>query len=323
VLDAPGEAFDLDAEALAADLPLEDPVRAYLNEIGQYALLDYEQEQGLARRIALGVAAAEQLRDEPEAPLNVCQALRDQIADGKAARHALIQANLRLVVSVAKKYAALGGMPLMDLIQEGNIGLMRAADKFDPARGLKFSTYATHWIRQGVNRGRQDQSRTVRLPVHAQEFLYKVHQVQLRLQQRLQREPRPEDLAEALGERPEKVRQALLAAQGIVLFSTPTGHDADSEFGDLLPDQHSVAPDDAATQQCLREDLRAAVARLPERERRIIQLRYGLHDGRERTLEEVGAVIGVTRERIRQLEAVALRKLRHPALGRKLRGYAQ
>ncbi|HYF65491.1 MAG TPA: RNA polymerase sigma factor RpoD, partial [Herpetosiphonaceae bacterium] len=241
-------------------------------------------------------------------------------ARGCDSRQHLIQANLRLVVSIAKKYTSYG-LTMMDLVQEGNIGLMRAVEKFDYTKGHKFSTYATWWIRQAITRAIADQSRTIRLPVHMGEAISQVKRTSHKLQQTMQREPTPEEIADAMGITPTKVRRTLEASMHPLSLEMPVGQEGEGRMGDFIEDERISTPVDAAAQTMLREQIEEVLQKLPERERKIIQLRYGLKDGRYRTLEEVGLEFGITRERIRQIEAVALRKLRHPHLGKKLRGY--
>jgi RNA polymerase primary sigma factor len=302
------------------DIALDDPVRMYLQEIGQVPLLSAEQEVVLAKQMESG--------DEASARLERCDyntreerySLAVQVERGNDARQHLIQANLRLVVSIAKKYTSYG-LTMMDLVQEGNIGLMRAVEKFDYTKGHKFSTYATWWIRQAITRAIADQSRTIRLPVHMGEAISQVKRTSHKLQQVMQREPTPEEIAEAMGMSPSKVRRTLEASMHPLSLEMPVGQEGEGRMGDFIEDDRISAPADAAAQMMLREQIEEVLQKLPERERKIIQLRYGLKDGRYRTLEEVGVEFGITRERIRQIEAVALRKLRHPHLGKKLRGY--
>jgi RNA polymerase primary sigma factor len=246
--------------------------------------------------------------------------LERQYARGCDARQRLIQANLRLVVSIAKKYRSYG-LTIMDLVQEGNIGLMRAVEKFDYTRGHKFSTYATWWIRQAVTRAIADQGRTIRLPVHMNDAIGKVKRAAHALQQTLLREPTAEEIAETMGISATKVRHVLEAARYPLSLEVPIGYEGEGRIGDYIEDDDAIPPDEAAAASLLRTQIEEVLQKVPERERKIIQLRYGLNDGRYRTLEEVGVEFGITRERVRQIEAVALRRLRHPYLGKELRGY--
>ena len=298
-----------------------DSVRLYLQEIGSTDLLTMQEEVWLAKRMERAKLAEERLAVEG-ATLSLTdrdELLADKL-DGDAARTHLIQANLRLVVSVAKKYVG-RGLSFLDLIQEGNIGLMKATDKFDYKRGFKFSTYATWWIRQAITRAISDQSRTIRLPVHVGETINRVKKTGHRLQQILEREPTQEEIARAMDITDEKVRQVLDVSRHPVSLEAPVGQDGDAFLGDFIEDQTMPAPIELASQHLLKSQIADALSKLTERERKIIVLRFGLEDGRFRTLEEVGREFGITRERIRQIEAKALRKLRHPTYSRKLRGY--
>ncbi|WP_298401282.1 RNA polymerase sigma factor RpoD [uncultured Chloroflexus sp.] len=319
--------FEPDAEhELIAELPdlgdiaFDDPVRMYLQEIGQVPLLTAEQEVELAKAMEAGAAARQRLDREEYVSARERFELERAVQQGQDARHHLIQANLRLVVSIAKKYTSYG-LTMMDLVQEGNIGLMRAVEKFDYKKGHKFSTYATWWIRQAITRAIADQSRTIRLPVHMGEAISQVKRTSHRLQQTMQREPTPEEIADAMGISAGKVRRTLEASMHPLSLEMPVGQEGEGRMGDFIEDDRISTPAEAAAASLLREQLEEVLMKLPERERKIIQLRYGLKDGRYRTLEEVGIEFGITRERIRQIEAVALRKLRHPHLGKKLRGY--
>jgi len=298
---------------VVADLEssLDDPVRMYLREIGRVPLLSAEEEVRLARRMERG--RNEQLR---------LAALRDYriIEDGEEAQRRLTEANLRLVVSVAKKYIG-RGMSLLDLIQEGNIGLIRAVEKFDYTKGYKFSTYATWWIRQAITRAIADQARTIRIPVHMVETINRLIRISRRLLQDLGREPTSEEIAEQMEISPEKVREIIKVSQEPVSLETPIGEEDDSHLGDFIEDHTALAPADAASHQLLKEQVEDVLDSLTERERKVLQLRFGLDDGRSRTLEEVGKEFHVTRERIRQIEAKALRKLRHPTRVRHLQGF--
>jgi RNA polymerase primary sigma factor len=290
---------------------LDDPVRMYLREIGRVPLLSAEEEVRLARRMERG-------RCEQNKPA----LMRDYriIEDGEEAQRRLTEANLRLVVSVAKKYIG-RGMSLLDLIQEGNIGLIRAVEKFDYTKGYKFSTYATWWIRQAITRAIADQARTIRIPVHMVETINRLIRISRRLLQDLGREPTSEEIAEQMEISPEKVREIIKVSQEPVSLETPIGEEDDSHLGDFIEDHTALAPADAASHQLLKEQVEDVLDSLTERERKVLQLRFGLDDGRSRTLEEVGKEFHVTRERIRQIEAKALRKLRHPSRSRKLKDY--
>jgi RNA polymerase primary sigma factor len=287
---------ELIAKAEAIDsVSLDDPVRMYLKEIGRVALLKAEQEVHYAKLIEQG--------DEE-------------------AKNQLTEANLRLVVSIAKKYIG-RGMSFLDLIQEGNMGLIRAVEKFDYHKGYKFSTYATWWIRQAITRAIADQARTIRIPVHMVETINKLVRVSRRLLQELGREPNDEEIAEEMGITPEKVREITKVSQDPVSLETPIGEEEDSHLGDFVEDKEATAPSDAASLTMLRTEVEDILDTLTPRERRVLQLRFGLIDGHQRTLEEVGKRFGVTRERIRQIEAKALRKLRHPSRSKKLKDYLE
>jgi RNA polymerase primary sigma factor len=312
---------DLEADFDAENIGIDDPVRVYLREIGRVNLLTAQEEITLAQQLERGEHAREALR-EPECPSTERLQLNRWVQEGQAARERLIQANLRLVVSIAKKYIG-RGMSLLDLIQEGNIGLMRATEKFDYRKGFKFSTYATWWIRQAITRVIADQSRTIRLPVHVGETINRVMRTSNRIQQLTGRDPTPEEIATELDIPPEKVRRVLEAARQTISLETPVGAEGDSVLADFIEDGRDATPMESASQHILREQIDTVLQKLPERERRIIQLRYGLYDGHYRTLEEVGREFGITRERIRQIEARVLRKLRHPYYGRGLRGYLE
>jgi RNA polymerase primary sigma factor len=302
------------------DIALDDPVRMYLQEIGQVPLLTAEQEVELSKQMEMGDYAQQCIECKQYHSRQERLHLEQLCMGGNDARQRLIQANLRLVVSIAKKYTSYG-LTMMDLVQEGNIGLMRAVEKFDYTKGHKFSTYATWWIRQAITRAIADQSRTIRLPVHMGEAISQVKRTSHKLQQSMQREPTPEEIADAMGMSPNKVRRTLEASMHPLSLEMPVGQDGEGRMGDFIEDDRVATPAEAAAASMLREQIEEVLDKLPERERKIIQLRYGLKDGRYRTLEEVGVEFGITRERIRQIEAVALRKLRHPHLGKKLRGY--
>ena len=311
-----------DVTRMVADEPFSgagDSVRLYLQEIGETNLLTMEEEVWLSTRMERGKQCQERLADRTLSA-DERASLELDVKDGEAARAHLIQANLRLVVSVAKKYIG-RGLSFLDLIQEGNIGLMKATDKFDYHRGFKFSTYATWWIRQAITRAISDQSRTIRLPVHVGETINRVKKTSHRLQQILEREPTQEEIARAMDISDDKVRQVIDVARHPVSLEAPVGSEGDAFLGDFIEDETMPAPLELASQQLLRSQIGDALDKLTERERRIIVLRYGLDDGRFRTLEEVGRDFGITRERIRQIEAKALRKLRHPDSSTQLRGY--
>src|SRR6266700_2048162 len=296
---------------VVADLEssLDDPVRMYLREIGRVPLLSAGEEVKLAQRMERG--KVERLKPSPN---------RRLIDDGEEAQRRLTEANLRLVVSVAKKYIG-RGMSLLDLIQEGNIGLIRAVEKFDYTKGYKFSTYATWWIRQAITRAIADQARTIRIPVHMVETINRLIRISRRLLQELGREPTSEEIAAQMEISPEKVREIIKVSQEPVSLETPIGEEEDSHLGDFIEDHTALAPADAASHQLLKEQVEDVLDSLTDRERKVLQLRFGLDDGRSRTLEEVGKEFHVTRERIRQIEAKALRKLRHPSRSRKLKDY--
>jgi RNA polymerase primary sigma factor len=304
-----------------ANIDTDDMIGLYLKEVGRVPLLTAEEEVHLAKRIEKGRYSREDLAKENES-LSMDDRMdhRRNIEDGWAAREHLITANSRLVISVAKKYMG-RGVPFQDLIQEGNIGLIRAAKKFDYRRGHKFSTYATWWIRQAVTRAIADQGRTIRVPVHMGDQINKLLRVQHQLTQRLGRDPTVEELAAALDVPPKKVENMIQVARRPLSLETPTDDEEDSVLGDFIQDREAPAPDDSATYNLLKEHLEEVMGSLPPREVRILQLRYGLLDGQAYTLEEVGRKMGVTRERVRQIEAQALSRLRHPVIRRKLREY--
>lgn len=302
-----------------ANIDTDDTIGLYLKEVGRVPLLTAEEEVDLSQRIERGRIAREELARGNVSPRRRKE-LQALIEDGWAAREHLITANSRLVISVAKKYMG-RGVPFLDLIQEGNIGLIRAAKKFDYKRGHKFSTYATWWIRQAVTRAIADQGRTIRVPVHMGDQINKLLRVQHQLTQRLGRDPSVEELADALEVPPQKVENMIQVARRPLSLETPTDDEEDSVLGDFIQDEEVSAPDETATYNLLREHLDLVLNGLPPREVRILQLRYGLLDGQAYTLEEVGRKMGVTRERVRQIEAQALSRLRHPAIRRKLREY--
>jgi RNA polymerase primary sigma factor len=297
-------------ETVAAGLALDDPVRMYLKEIGRVPLLSMEDEKNLAMRIEAG---------EKELAKNG-SANQVIIGQGEEAKRQLTEANLRLVVSIAKKYVG-RGMLFLDLIQEGNLGLIRAVEKFDYRKGYKFSTYATWWIRQAITRALADQARTIRIPVHMVETINRLIKISRQLLQELGRDPSVEEIAAEMGLTPEKVREVIKISQEPISLETPIGEEEDSHLGDFIEDQEAVAPAEAASVMLLKEKMQDVLQNLTERERKVLVLRFGLEDGHQRTLEEVGQEFGVTRERIRQIEAKALRKLRHPSRGKALKDY--
>ena len=298
-----------------------DPVKDYLKQIGKVALLNAEQEVDLAKRIEAGLFADEQLND-PEKKVKPSH-VDDYAwiaADGKDAKNHLLEANLRLVVSLAKRYTG-RGMLFLDLIQEGNLGLSRAVEKFDYTKGYKFSTYATWWIKQAITRAMADQARTIRIPVHMVEVINKLARVQRQMLQDLGREPTPEELAEELDMTPEKVVEVQKYGREPISLHTPLGEDGDSEFGDLIEDSEAVVPADAVSFTLLQEQLHDVLDTLSEREAGVVSMRFGLTDGQPKTLDEIGKVYGVTRERIRQIESKTMSKLRHPSRSQVLRDY--
>ena len=292
-VDDGGDANLLSDDILTKDLNINDPVRMYLKEIGQIKLLTMEEELSLADRIAAGDDMAKTI---------------------------LAEANLRLVVSIAKRYVG-RGMLFLDLIQEGNIGLMKSVEKFDVSKGYKFSTYATWWIRQAITRAIADQARTIRVPVHMVETINKLARIQRQLTLELNREPSEDELAAKMGISVEKIREIYKISQEPVSLETPIGEEDDSHLGDFVPDERNMSPEEYATNELLKDEISEVLLTLTEREEKVIRLRFGLEDGKSRTLEEVGQMFGVTRERIRQIEAKALRKLRHPSRSRKLKDY--
>jgi RNA polymerase primary sigma factor len=300
---------------------VSDPVRMYLKEIGKVPLLTGAQEVSLAQRIEKGLLASEEITAaEGGLPVEDKERLNEVVSDGHRAKRQLIEANLRLVVSIAKRYVG-RGMLLLDLIQEGNLGLMRAVEKFDYTKGFKFSTYATWWIRQAITRAIADQARTIRIPVHMVETINKVTRVQRQMLQELGREPTVEELGEKVGMPPERVREIQRISQEPVSLEAPVGDEDDSLLGDFVEDPGAIAPADAAARALLTEAVEEALEQLSDRERRVVRLRFGLDDGQLHTLEEVGKEFGVTRERIRQIESKTLAKLRHPTRSQRLRDY--
>ncbi|MET7764287.1 RNA polymerase sigma factor [Streptomyces sp. NPDC005393] len=300
--------------------PSSDLFRQYLREIGRIPLLSAAEEVELARRVEAGLFAEEKLGTTPDLDSQLALDLDRLVVLGRMAKRRLIEANLRLVVSVAKRYIG-RGLTMLDLVQEGNLGLIRAVEKFDYARGYKFSTYATWWIRQAMSRALADQARTIRVPVHVVELINRVVRVQRRMLQERGYEPTPEEVAAHLDLAPERVSEVLRLAQEPVSLHAPVGEEDDVALGDLIEDGDAASPVESAAFLLLREHLEAVLSTLGERERKVVQLRYGLADGRPRTLEEIGRIFGVTRERIRQIESKTLNKLRDHAFADQLRGY--
>ncbi|MCR5501534.1 MAG: RNA polymerase sigma factor RpoD [Lachnospiraceae bacterium] len=330
------EEDEVDVENIDLSVPegvsIEDPVRMYLKEIGKVPLLSADEEIVLAKQMEKGASAAEDIeklkeRLETATRKRDITSLENRIAklqaavdEGESAKKALAEANLRLVVSIAKRYVG-RGMLFLDLIQEGNLGLIKAVEKFDYTKGYKFSTYATWWIRQAITRAIADQARTIRIPVHMVETINKLIRVSRQLLQELGREPQPEEIAQEMELPVERVREILKISQEPVSLETPIGEEEDSHLGDFIQDDNVPVPADAAAFMLLKEQLVDVLSTLTEREQKVLRLRFGLDDGRARTLEEVGREFSVTRERIRQIEAKALRKLRHPSRSRKLKDY--
>ena len=312
---------ELEDLSVPEGINIDDHVKMYLKEIGKVNLLTPEEELSLAKRMVDGETAKEQLEEIGE---EIDEDTKKQIdlliADGEKAKKSLAEANLRLVVSIAKRDVG-RGMLFLDLIQEGNLGLIKAVDKFDYTKGYKFSTYATWWIRQAITRAIADQARTIRIPVHMVETINKLVRVSRQLVQELGREPTPEELAKELNMPVDKVREISKISQEPVSLETPIGEEEDSHLGDFIPDEDAPAPSEAASFVLLKEQLGAVLETLSEREAKVLRLRFGLDDGRARTLEEVGKEFDVTRERIRQIEAKALRKLRHPSRSKKLKDF--
>ncbi len=319
----------VDPNTLVDSFGIDDPVRMYLKEIGKVNLLSPDEEVRLAQDMGAGAAAEEQWAEiekarkngeeyplDPEAEAEI----RKAIKRGKAAKQRLAEANLRLVVSIAKRYVG-RGMLFLDLIQEGNLGLIKAVEKFDYTKGYKFSTYATWWIRQAITRAIADQARTIRIPVHMVETINKVIRVSRQLLQELGHDPTPEEIAAEMNMPVDKVREILKIAQEPVSLETPIGEEEDSHLGDFIPDEDASEPSEAASFTLLKEQLVDVLSTLTPREEKVLKLRFGIEDGRTRTLEEVGKEFNVTRERIRQIEAKALRKLRHPSRSKKLKDF--
>ena len=297
-----------------------DPVKDYLKQIGKVPLLNAEMEVELAKRIEAGLFSEEKLAKGGKISAKVLEELEWIAEDGRRAKNHLLEANLRLVVSLAKRYTG-RGMLFLDLIQEGNLGLIRAVEKFDYTKGYKFSTYATWWIRQAITRAMADQARTIRIPVHMVEVINKLARVQRQMLQDLGREPTPEELAKELDMTPEKVIEVQKYGREPISLHTPLGEDGDSEFGDLIEDSEAIVPADAVSFTLLQEQLHAVLDTLSEREAGVVSMRFGLTDGQPKTLDEIGKVYGVTRERIRQIESKTMSKLRHPSRSQVLRDY--
>ncbi len=297
-----------------------DPVKDYLKQIGKVPLLNAEMEVELAKRIEAGLFSEEKLASSPKLSEKDREELEWIADDGRRAKNHLLEANLRLVVSLAKRYTG-RGMLFLDLIQEGNLGLIRAVEKFDYTKGYKFSTYATWWIRQAITRAMADQARTIRIPVHMVEVINKLARVQRQMLQDLGREPTPEELAKELDMTPEKVIEVQKYGREPISLHTPLGEDGDSEFGDLIEDSEAIVPADAVSFTLLQEQLHAVLDTLSEREAGVVSMRFGLTDGQPKTLDEIGKVYGVTRERIRQIESKTMSKLRHPSRSQVLRDY--
>ena len=335
-----GEEDEVDVENIDLSVPdgvsIEDPVRMYLKEIGKVPLLTADEEIDLAKAMEAGDAASEgieearakyeEVEDKKSRKAKTLEkkiaSMEADIAAGEAAKKRLAEANLRLVVSIAKRYVG-RGMLFLDLIQEGNLGLIKAVEKFDYTKGYKFSTYATWWIRQAITRAIADQARTIRIPVHMVETINKLIRVSRQLLQEKGREPMPEEIAAEMNIPVDRVREILKISQEPVSLETPIGEEEDSHLGDFIQDDNVPAPADAATATLLREQLNKVLDTLAEREQKVLRLRFGLDDGRARTLEEVGREFNVTRERIRQIEAKALRKLRHPSRSKQLKDYLE
>ena len=314
------EEDDAPAQTVMTAGATADPVKDYLKQIGRVALLNAELEVELATRVEAGLFAEAKLKDEKKLEKKLKRELEWLVEDGKRAKNHLLEANLRLVVSLAKRYTG-RGMLFLDLIQEGNLGLIRAVEKFDYTKGYKFSTYATWWIRQAITRAMADQARTIRIPVHMVEVINKLARVQRQMLQDLGREPTPEELAKELDMTPEKVVEVQKYGREPISLHTPLGEEGDSEFGDLIEDSEAVVPADAVSFTLLQEQLHSVLDTLSEREAGVVAMRFGLTDGQPKTLDEIGKVYGVTRERIRQIESKTMSKLRHPSRSQVLRDY--
>ncbi len=314
------EEDDAPAQTVMTAGATADPVKDYLKQIGRVALLNAELEVSLATRVEAGLFAEYKLATEKKLEKKLKRELTEIVADGKRAKNHLLEANLRLVVSLAKRYTG-RGMLFLDLIQEGNLGLIRAVEKFDYTKGYKFSTYATWWIRQAITRAMADQARTIRIPVHMVEVINKLARVQRQMLQDLGREPTPEELAKELDMTPEKVIEVQKYGREPISLHTPLGEEGDSEFGDLIEDSEAVVPADAVSFTLLQEQLHSVLDTLSDREAGVVKMRFGLIDGQPKTLDEIGKVYGVTRERIRQIESKTMSKLRHPSRSQVLRDY--
>ena len=317
-----GDEEDVPTIATAIPGATADPVKDYLKQIGKVALLNAAEEVELAMRIEAGLFAEEKLGTETNLPKKLQRELKWVARDGQRAKSHLLGANLRLVVSLAKRYTG-RGMQFLDLIQEGNLGLIRAVEKFDYTKGFKFSTYATWWIRQAITRAMADQARTIRIPVHMVEVINKLARVQRQMLQDLGREPTPEELSRELDMTPEKVVEVQKYGREPISLHTPLGEDGDSEFGDLIEDTEAVVPADAVGFTMLQQQLEQLLDSLSEREAGVIRMRFGLGDGQPKTLDQIGDTFGVTRERIRQIESKTMAKLRHPSRSQQLRDYLE
>ncbi|HEY2555621.1 MAG TPA: RNA polymerase sigma factor, partial [Diaminobutyricibacter sp.] len=322
VLRAVDEDDDIPVYSAAITGATADPVKDYLKQIGKVALLNAAEEVELAMRIEAGLFAEDKLANTPNIPKELERELRWVARDGQRAKSHLLGANLRLVVSLAKRYTG-RGMQFLDLIQEGNLGLIRAVEKFDYTKGFKFSTYATWWIRQAITRAMADQARTIRIPVHMVEVINKLARVQRQMLQDLGREPTPEELSRELDMTPEKVIEVQKYGREPISLHTPLGEDGDSEFGDLIEDTEAVVPADAVGFTMLQKQLESLLDSLSEREAGVIRMRFGLGDGMPKTLDQIGDTFGVTRERIRQIESKTMAKLRHPSRSQSLRDYLE
>jgi RNA polymerase primary sigma factor len=313
-------AEEMESMLIKGGLAIDDPVRMYLKDIGRIPLLQSDEETILAQKMLAGIEAQRILEMPDSLDENQIADLKKQVKEGEDSKNKLVEANLRLVVSVAKHHSG-KGLSFLDLIQEGNMGLLKAVEKFDYSKGFKFSTYATWWIRQSITRAIADQARTIRIPVHMVETIHRVSRTSRKLLQELGREPTVEEIAKELNYPVDKVQEILKIAMDPVPLETPVGEEEDSQLYDFIEDDQSPSPSDSVSQSMLREQLIAVLQTLTPREEEVLMLRFGLKDGHQHTLEEVGAAFQITRERIRQIEAKALRKLRHPSRSKKLRDY--